>query len=118
MPGRDGTGVVMFELLVLAYCAAVGFVAAGIVSSFRQMINAEPPQFKMAGERWTILLASLAYFAFTGPVLVSRAIVSGRPGEPRSLGWALAGITVVGLWSCCLGLIVLQVILVLVSLNA
>ncbi len=105
----------MFELMILLYCAAVGFVAAGIVSSFRQMLSAEPPQFKMAGERWTVLLASLAYFAFTGPVLVFRAVVSGRLGERRSLTWTLAGITVVGLWSVCLGLIVLQVILVVVS---
>ena len=109
----------MLELMILLYCAAVGFVAAGIISSFRQMVLADPPQFKMAGERWTVLLGSLAYFAFTGPVLVFRAVVAGRMGERRSLPWTLAGITVVGLWSVCLGLIVLQVILVVVSsLNA
>jgi hypothetical protein len=108
----------MFELLILLYAAAVGFVAAGIVSSFRQMVNAEPPQFRMAGERWTVLLASLAYFAFTGPVLVFRTLLSGGLAGRRSLTWTLAGIAVIGLWSCCLGLIVLQVILALVSLNA
>jgi len=108
----------VFELLVLVYAGAVGFVAAGIASSLRQMITAEPPRFRMAGERWTVLAASLAYFALTGPVLVFRAVISGRLGERRSLAWTVAGIAVAGLWSCCLGILVLQFVLVLVMRSA
>ena len=99
----------------MLYAAAVGFVAAGIVTSFRQMLTAEPPRFIMMGERWTTLLGSLMYFAVTGLMLVFRAVVVGRIGERRSLPWTVAGIFVVGLWSCCLGILLVGVILAVVA---
>ncbi len=105
----------MFEFFILVYAAAVGFVAAGIVTSFRQMLTSEPPRFVMMGERWTTLLGSLMYFAVSGPMLVFRTVVVGRLGERRSLPWTLAGIFVVGLWSCCLGILVVGLVLAVVA---
>jgi hypothetical protein len=104
----------VFELVVLIYAVAVGFVAAGIATSFRQLLTAEPPRLSLIGERWTTLAATLAIFAVTGPLLVFRAVVSGRLAERRSLAWTIGGITIVGLWSCCLGILVMGLVMRLV----
>jgi len=101
---------VVLELFILVYSAAVGFVVAGIVTSFRQLWTQEPARFVMSGERWTVLLGSLLYFAVTGPMMIFRAVVVGRTGERRNLTWTIAGITVVGLWSICLGILVVGLV--------
>ncbi len=97
----------MIEALLLAYAAAVGFTAAGIVGSLYQLVTARPPVFPgLQGGLFSIIGAWLAC-AVTGPFIVGRMLLRGRR-ERESLGWSVAGVAVIGLWSGCSGIILLQ----------
>ena len=102
---RDG-------LLVL-YCAAIGFVAAGIAASFYKMVTAETVQFALLGEGWLGALSSFLFFALTGPAILMEMAIRQRKARPSGRGWLFASITVAALWSMCTGIVVLGLVVAL-----
>jgi len=103
----------MRDVLLLLYCAAVGFVAAGIAASFYKLVTAERARFSIVGETVFGLATSFLFCALTGPVIVVDFAIRNRHADRVPFTWLLAGLSVAALWSCCLGLVVLQLILVL-----
>ena len=99
------------ELLLLGYAGAVGFVSAGIAASFYKMVTLEPARFRLLGESVFAWFTAALFCALTGPVIVAGHAIERRRRERIPLSWVLGGIVVAGLWSCCLGVLVLELIL-------
>jgi len=96
-----------FEAMLLAYAAAVGFTAAGIAGTFYQLVTARPPAFPtLRGDAFQVIGAWFAC-AITGPFIIGRMLLAGWRGR-EPLTWSVAGIVIVGLWSGCTGIILLQ----------
>ncbi len=92
--------------LLIIYCGAVGFVAAGIGASFYKMLTSEAARFALLGRGWLAALSTFLFFALTGPAIIMDIVVKRR-SEP---GWMMAGVVVAGLWSICSGIIVLGLV--------
>lgn len=105
--------MMMRDVLLLLYCAAVGFVAAGIAASFYKLVTTEPARFGLIGETVFGLATSFVFCALTGPVIVVDFAIRNRRAERMPLRWLFAGMSIAALWSCCLGLVVLELILTL-----
>jgi hypothetical protein len=101
----------MRDLLLLTYAVAVGFVAAGIAASFYKMVTSEPAKFRLLGESAFGWVTTFVFCALTGPVIVVETAIRNRRTERLPFAWVIAGIAVAGLWSCCVGIIVLEVVL-------
>jgi hypothetical protein len=99
------------DILLLVYCGAVGFVAAGVAASFYTLVAARSVRFSLFGGTVLGLAASFILFAISGPVVVSAYVFCNQRVERWPFLLVLAGMAVAALWSCCLGVMVLQVIL-------
>jgi hypothetical protein len=102
---------VFHDLYVLAYACTVGFVAAGITASFYKMVTAEPARFALLGESILGWATTLAFCALTGPVIVMDRAIRSRRTDRMPVGWLFAGVLVAGLWSICLGIVVLELVM-------
>src|SRR5438552_18300732 len=105
--------MIVREVLLLLYCVAVGFAAAGIAASFYKLVTAEPARFGLLGETIFGLATSIILCALTGPVIVINFAIRNRRAEHMPVRWLMAGVGVAALWSCCLGLLVLALVLTL-----
>lgn len=93
----------MSELGVFFYCAAMGFVVSGTISSFYQWVTSERAEFTVAraGPAGIVLAVLLSMFA--GPFIVVRKVVAGvRSQEIKALPAAI-GVIVAGMWSVVAG---------------
>ena len=100
---RDG-------FLVL-YCAAVGFVAAGVAASFYKMVTLEPARFALLGEGWLGAITTFVFCALTGPAIVMDLVIRSRIADRRAVGTLFAGFLVAAVWSVCSGILVLSLVL-------
>lgn len=98
------------DSLILLYCAAVGFVAAGLAASLYRMIAKEAPRFRMLGEGWLAAVTTFLFCALTGPAIMVD-MVANIFRERGAPGTALAGLAVATLWSVCSGILVLHIVL-------
>lgn len=99
----------MNELFLLAYAASVGLVAAGILTSIAQLATETPPRFVQPSGGALSVLGALAFAAVAGPIVVLRLATEYR-GQNELVARAF-GIGIATLWSCCLGLLMLEAIL-------
>jgi len=99
------------EVVLLLYCVAVGFVSAGIAASFYKLVTTEPARFALLGQTAFGLATSFIFCALTGPVIVVGFALRNRRDERMPLSWLMAGVGIAALWSCCLGVVVLQLVL-------
>lgn len=101
----------MLEVWLLLYCAAVGFVAAGLASSFFQLVTRKPVVFAMPSPRIVTCFIAAVSFAFVGPYIVARGAVRAVRADKRPASWLWGGLAVAGAWSACSGIVVLDVAL-------
>ncbi|MFO1184075.1 MAG: hypothetical protein U1E56_04745 [Bauldia sp.] len=99
----------MRELFLLVYAACVGLVAAGILTSFTQWVTEAPPRFVRPSGGALSYVGALAFAAVAGPIVVLRLASDHR--QQNGTAVIAAGIGIATLWSCCLGLLLLEVIL-------
>ena len=90
-----------------------GIRRRGHRSEFYKLVTAERARFSIVGETVFGLATSFLFCALTGPVIVVDFAIRNRHADRVPFTWLLAGVSVAALWSCCLGLVVLQLILVL-----
>ena len=98
----------VFEFLLLSYAMAVGFVTAGVVSSFYQLVTARQAGFVLFGESTGAIFLSTIFVAICGPMIVLRTAVNSRMVHGQPVGWLLSGVAVAVLWGCCLGVLALD----------
>ena len=99
----------MVDLVLAVYLGCAGFVIAGILGSFYQLVTGQPPRFVFSVETWLAGLASCLMCVFAGPFIIMRNAIRGRKIEQRPIGWLVASSTIAGMWSICSGVFVLQV---------
>jgi hypothetical protein len=99
------------EFLILLYAIAIGFVAAGITASFYKMVSSEPARFMLFGQSVIAWVTTFAFCALTGPVIVVDMALRRVRDEKLPLGWLAAGVGVAAMWSCCVGIIMLELVL-------
>lgn len=102
---------VLREGLLLMYCAAVGFVAAGTAASLYKMLTLEAPRFTLLGTGWGGLLATFFFCALTGPAIMMEMVIHKRLADHRAVGTILGGVLIAALWSAVSGVVVLDIIL-------
>lgn len=103
----------MREGFLILYCAAVGFVAAGVGASFYKMMTHEPARFALLGRGWLAAVTTFFFCALTGPAIIIDLIIKSRPVKGGAVGVLLAGMVVAVLWSVCSGILVLDLVLTL-----
>ncbi|WP_181707581.1 DUF6949 family protein [Chthonobacter rhizosphaerae] len=101
------------ELMIMAFAVATGFVSAGVLSSFYQLVTAEPARFDLDGASIWSSLAAVIMLMFAGPAILMRNAVRARLIERRPVGWLAASTAVAGAWSLCSGVVVLEFALAL-----
>ncbi|WP_029058758.1 DUF6949 family protein [Stappia stellulata] len=99
----------MTDLALAAYIGCAGFVVAGILGSFYQLLTGEPLKFAISVETWVKGVFSCLLCVFAGPFIIMRNAIRGRKVEQRPLGWLVASSTIAGMWSLCSGVFVLQI---------
>ena len=87
--GTWGAGAVLRDGLLIIYCGAVGFVAAGIAASFYKMVTSEAARFALLGQGWLAAVSTFLFFAVTGPAIIMDGALkrrsAARPTPPA--GW-------------------------------
>ncbi len=97
--------------LLILYCGAIGFVAAGIAASFYKMVTLEAARFALLGKGWLAAFSTFLFFAVTGPAIIMEgALKRRRSREGNAAGWLVVSLLVAGLWSVCSGIIVLGLV--------
>ena len=96
------------ELILAGFAIATGFVSAGVLSSFYQLVTAEPARFDMSSDRLMAGVAHIALLMFAGPFILMRNAVRGRLIEHRPLGWLAASAVIAAAWSLCSGVVVME----------
>ena len=92
--------------MIVLYATAVGFVVAGIVSSFYQLVMAKPLKLVIGSTTASIARATMLC-AVTGPLLITRALAVEFAAKNRTPALLAAGTFAAMVWSCCLGILVL-----------
>jgi hypothetical protein len=105
----------MGEFAAAAYLGCSGFVVAGILGSFYQLVTGKPLRFVFQVETWLQGLVSCLLCVFAGPFIIMRNAIRGRRIEQRPFGWLVASSTIAGMWSLCSGVMVLHVMLVVLQ---
>ena len=103
----------MNEALVFAYVAAVGFVAAGVLSSFVQLISGQPMRFAVEHRSFAASVASVVLRVVTGPEILMRNAWRGMIFEKRSQTWFWLAAGIAAFWSLLIGCLLIDVIVAL-----
>lgn len=99
------------DSMVLLYCAAVGFVAAGIAASLYKMATREAPRFRLLGQSWVGIATTFLFCALTGPAILVDMALKTRFADRGAVPMVLIGFGVAALWSVCSGILVLGLVL-------
>lgn len=99
------------DMLILGFAGVIGFVAAGITASFYRVLTHEPARFGPAHDSAMAWLSAVLFGALAGPIIILQNVrTSAREGQtPRSM--LAAGAVVAGLWSGCIGILMLAAVM-------
>ena len=93
----------MSEFSLFAFCAAMGFVAAGTISSLYQWVTSEKADFSVERKSTPGIIVAIVISMFAGPFIVVQKVIAGvRTQQLRALPAALA-VVLSGMWSVCAG---------------
>jgi hypothetical protein len=104
---------VLGELMLLGYCALIGFVTAGITASFYKLATSEPARFALLGEGAFGLATTFAFCAISGPAIIADLVVKRALPSSNTLAWLAGSLAVATLWSTCSGVLMVEFILAL-----
>ncbi|MEM9590569.1 MAG: hypothetical protein AAF967_04415 [Pseudomonadota bacterium] len=101
----------MNEALLFAYIVAVGFVTAGVLSSFVQLISGQPMRFVVEHRSFAAAVGSVVLRVITGPEILMRNAWRGMIFEKRSQTWFWLAAGIATCWSLLIGCLLIDVIL-------
>lgn len=105
----------MLDLLIVGYIVCVGFVVVGILGSFYQLVISQLFKFNFVGEIVFGFLIGVIMCIFVGLFIIMCNVICGCCIENWFLGWLVVFFMIVGMWSMCLGLMVMYVVLIVVG---
>lgn len=101
------------EMLAALFSILVGFVLAGLLSSFYQLITARPARFDLQADNVVGGILHTFLIMFAGPAILMRNAIRGRMIEHRPVGWLFASTAIAGAWSLCSGVMLFPFFIVL-----
>jgi hypothetical protein len=101
----------MQSVVVYAYIMAVGFVMAGVLASFIQLVSGEPLRFGLEPKSILSSLGGVILRVLAGPAILMRNAWRGMRIEARSKVWFGASAAIAALWSLFLGALLIDLLL-------
>jgi len=101
----------MESLIVYAYVTAVGFVLAGILSSFVQLVSGEPMRFGLQPASVVSSLGGVLLRFIAGPAILMRNAWRGMRLEARPKFWFGLSVIVAAWWSLFIGALLIDLAL-------
>lgn len=101
----------MSEALIFAYVIAVGFVTAGVLSSFVQLVSGEPMRFVVQHRSFAASIGSVLLRVLAGPEILMRNAWRGMVLEKRPQSWFWLAAGVAGFWSLLIGGLLIDLLL-------
>ncbi len=103
----------MESVIIYAYVMAVGFVMAGVLSSFVQLVSGQPMRFGVEPKSALTSILGVILRVFAGPAILMRndwrgMLIEARPKYLFGLSAAIAAY-----WSLLLGALVIEVVIAL-----
>jgi len=111
VPVWDKERTVLRDMLLLGYCAAVGFVAAGVAASLYKLVTSENARFSLLGNSWAAAVSTFLFFALTGPAIIMQNALKRTKPNTKPYELLLASLLVAALWSVCSGIVVVELAL-------
>jgi hypothetical protein len=107
------SGPPMQMLGIYLYVTAVGFVAAGILASFVQLVSGEPMRFAPGSQSIRASIGGVLLLVFAGPAVLMRNAWGGLQGRPKV--WFGISAAIAAVWSLWFGLILVMLMLKLAN---
>ena|SRR3990172_11016925 len=101
----------MLELAIYLYMMAVGFVAAGVLASFVQLVSGEPMQFMVEPKSTLTSIGGVLLRVLAGPAILMRNAWRALMMQARPKMWFGLSAAIAALWSLCSGAFLLDLIL-------
>jgi len=92
------------------FIAAVGFVSAGTLASFAQLVSGQPARFNLMPNSFAAALGGVLFSLVAGPAIVMRNAWHGLRKKDRPAFWFGLSALIAGLWSLFSGCLLLAVI--------
>lgn len=100
-----------FELIVIGFAIATGYVAAGLVTSLYSLVTNRPASFQTPADSFGQKVLQVPVVVLGGPFILLRNALRGRAIENRPLGWVFMSLFIVMSWSFVSGLFVMHLAL-------
>ena len=94
----------MGQFQAFSFCLVIGFVAAGTIASFYQLVTSERADFFASRETRIGWVIAVVLIMFGGPAIVARRIWQGIASRQMSPSVAAAGTVFAGMWSVVAGI--------------
>jgi hypothetical protein len=100
----------MQSVAIYVYVTAVGFVAAGVLSSFVQLVSGQPMRFGMEPSSLLASIGSVLLRVMAGPAILMRNAWRGLRIQARPKIWFGISAAIAAVWSLFSGAVLLDVI--------
>jgi hypothetical protein len=98
-------------MAIYFYATAVGFVAAGVLSSFVQLVSGEPMRFGIEPSSILVSFGGVMLRVLAGPAILMRNAWRGLRLEARPKFWFGISTAIAAVWSLLSGALLLILIL-------
>jgi hypothetical protein len=99
------------QVAIYLYVTAVGFVAAGMLASFVQLISGEPMRFMVEPKSLLASIGSVILRVLAGPAILMRNAWRGLRIQTRPKIWFGLSAAIAAVWSVFTGALLLDLIL-------
>jgi hypothetical protein len=103
----------MQSVVVYSYLIACGFVLAGVLASFVQLVSGQPMRFGVEPESMLASLGGVVLRVFAGPAILMRNAWRGMQIEARPKVWFGLSAAIAALWSLFIGALLIDLVLTL-----
>jgi len=98
---------------IYLYVTAVGFVAAGVLASFVQLVSGEPMRFGTGSQSIVASIGEVLLLVLAGPAVLMRNAWWGLQARPKI--WFGISAAIAAVWSLCFGALLVVLMLKLAS---
>jgi len=103
----------MESVIVYTYVMAVGFVIAGVLSSFVQLVSGQPMRFGVEPNSILTSILGVVLRVFAGPAILMRNAWRGMLIEARPKVWFGLSAAIAAMWSLFIGALLIDIVLTL-----
>jgi len=101
----------MRDVAVFLYVIAVGFVSAGVLASFVQLVSGQPMRFGIEPSSLIASIGGVVLRVLVGPAILMRNAWRGLRLQSRPKAWFGVSAAIAAVWSLFSGALLLDLIL-------